>query len=71
MHANYQEKIDLTPEELKIILSQTRELSLIDHEFRHRDWLKAGYNHYSQVKLKALLSMSNFTHFLPVDPIKI
>jgi hypothetical protein len=27
--------------------------------------------HYSQVKLKTLLSMSNFTHFLPVDPIKI
>ncbi|WP_445176357.1 hypothetical protein [Microcoleus sp.] len=27
--------------------------------------------HYSQVKLKALLSMSNFTHILPVDPIKI
>ncbi|MEG5164561.1 hypothetical protein QUB37_29820, partial [Microcoleus sp. AT3-A2] len=24
--------------------------------------------HYSQVKLKALLSMSNFTHLLPVDP---
>jgi hypothetical protein len=27
--------------------------------------------HYSQVKLKTLLSMSNLTHFLPVDPIKI
>jgi len=27
--------------------------------------------HYSQVKLKTLLSMSNFTHFLPVYPIKI
>jgi len=29
------------------------------------------YTHYSQVKLKTLLSMSNFTHFLPVYPIKI
>ncbi|MEG4127313.1 hypothetical protein QUA30_27790, partial [Microcoleus sp. Pol14C2] len=25
--------------------------------------------HYSQVKLKALLSMSKITHLLPVDPI--
>ncbi|WP_445174443.1 hypothetical protein [Microcoleus sp.] len=31
----------------------------------------AGGAHYSQVKVKALLSMSNFTRFLPVDPIKI
>jgi transposase len=29
------------------------------------------YIHYSQVKLKTQLSMSNLTHFLPVDPIKI
>jgi len=29
------------------------------------------YGHYSQVKLKTLLSLSNFTHFLPIDPIKV
>jgi hypothetical protein len=28
-------------------------------------------HHYSQVKLKALLSMSKITHLLPVYPIKI
>ncbi|MEG4294790.1 hypothetical protein Q5692_39240, partial [Microcoleus sp. C2C3] len=27
-----------------------------------------GREHYSQVKLKALLSMSKITHLLPVDP---
>ena len=32
--------------------------------------VSGGY-HYSQVKLKTLLSMSNFTHLLPVSPIKI
>ena len=31
----------------------------------------AQLTHYSQVKLKALLSMSKITHLLPVDPIKI
>jgi hypothetical protein len=30
-----------------------------------------GHVHYSQVKLKALLSMSKITHLLPVYPIKI
>jgi membrane protease subunit (stomatin/prohibitin family) len=33
--------------------------------------VEAALDHYSQVKLKTLLSMSNFTHFLPVEPIKI
>lgn len=32
---------------------------------------ESSRGHYSQVKLKALLSMSNLTHILPVDPIKI
>jgi len=33
--------------------------------------LKNIPDHYSQVKLKALLSMSKITHLLPVYPIKI
>jgi len=39
---DYPERIDLTALELKIILSERRELELTDKKFRHRDWLKAG-----------------------------
>jgi hypothetical protein len=37
----------------------------------HSDVERIAESHYSQVKLKTLLSMSNLTHLLPGDPIKI
>ena len=42
MKLNYQERIDVTADELKIICSHRRELQLMDKKFRHRHWLKTG-----------------------------